>query len=136
MPRKCAGSPNSFCYICGEFTVMSDKRNITSSIKKLYHVYFVIKLRDQDKDFAPHFACASCVSKLRLWYQKKLKKLLFGIPMVWREQESHLNDCYFSMVNTEGFNKKRKSKIKYPNLKSAIRPVPHCNEIPVSDPPA
>ena len=138
MPRKCTSSPDSFYYICGEFTVIvaSDRRSLTSNVKKLYHAYFGVKIWDHDKDFAPHIGCTSCVTKLRMWNQKKLKSLPFGIPMVWREQENHLNDCYFCMVSTKGFNKKNKSKIQYPNLKSAIRPVPHCDEIPVPQPPS
>ena len=122
MPRICASLPNSFCYICGEFTVAGGKCSITLKIKKFFHNYFGIKLGDQDKDFAPHVACISCVSKLRMWYQTKPKRLSFGIPMVWREQENHHNNCYY---------KKNKSKIKYNHLKSARRPVPHCDEIPV-----
>ncbi|CAK8672735.1 unnamed protein product [Clavelina lepadiformis] len=34
----------------------------------------------------------------------------------------------------KGFNRRNKSNIKYPNLKSALRPVPHCDEIPVPNP--
>ena len=34
-------------------------------------------------------------------------------------------------MKTSGFNKKNKSKIEYPNLLSAIRPMPHSAEIPV-----
>ena len=135
MPRKCINSPNAFCYICGEFTVAVDKCSVTTNIKKLYHAYFGIKLGDQDKDFAPHVACKACVSKLRMWYNKKLKNLPFGIPMVWREQQNHHDDCYFCMISTKGFNKRNKSKIIYPNLKSAIRPVPHSDDIPVPTPP-
>ena len=51
--------------------------------------------------------------------------------MVWREQKYHCTDSYFCLVKTSGFNKKNKSKIEYPNLPSAIRPMPHSDEIPV-----
>ena len=60
MPQKCINSPNSFCYICGEFTVADDRRSITTNIKKLYQAYFGIKLDDQDISFAPHIVCKSC----------------------------------------------------------------------------
>jgi hypothetical protein len=36
----------------------------------------------------------------------------------------------------KGFNTKNKKKISYPNLNSAIRPVPHSSEIPVPLPPS
>ena len=32
------------------------------------------------------------------------------------------------------FNRKKKSLIKYPNLPFAIRPVPHCDELPIAEP--
>ena len=51
--------------------------------------------------------------------------------MIWREPKDHVTDCYLCLVNTQGFNAKNKSKIEYPNLPSAIRPVAHCDEIPV-----
>ena len=51
--------------------------------------------------------------------------------MVWREQKYHCTDCYFCLVKTSGFNKKNKSKTEYPNLPSAIRPLPHLDEIPL-----
>ena len=52
--------------------------------------------------------------------------------MIWREPKDHVTDCYFCLTKTEGFNAKNKSKIIiYPNLPSAIRPVAHCDEIPI-----
>ncbi|GLV45731.1 hypothetical protein CBL_02751 [Carabus blaptoides fortunei] len=52
----------------------------------------------------------------------------FGISMVWREAKDHTDIC---TVKTSGYNKKNKCNIEYPNLPSAIRPVPHSPEIPV-----
>ena len=37
----------------------------------------------------------------------------------------------YCAVNTKGINRKQKNLLVYPNLESAIRPIPHCNEIPV-----
>ena len=52
--------------------------------------------------------------------------------MIWREPRDHCTDCYFCLGKTSGYNKKNKYKIEYPNLPSAIRPVTHSAEIPVS----
>ena len=46
-------------------------------------------------------------------------------------QKKHFDDCYFCAVNTKGINAKNGNSLVYSNLKSAIRPIPHCNEIPV-----
>ena len=72
----------SFCYICEKFTVAVGRCSITLNMKKLYHACFGVKLGNQDKDFATCVACISCVSKLCMWYQKKLKSLPFGVLMV------------------------------------------------------
>jgi hypothetical protein len=39
------------------------------------------------------------------------------------------------MVNVTDYNKKKNKGIKYPNLLSAIRIVPHGPDIPVPSPP-
>ncbi|GBM64138.1 hypothetical protein AVEN_227285-1 [Araneus ventricosus] len=56
--------------------------------------------------------------------------------MLWREQQNHTTDCYFCSVDVRGFNTKNKKNIFYPNLSSAIRPVPPTSEIPVPHPPS
>ena len=40
-------------------------RLIDSFVKKLYFSYFQLKVGDQDKSFAPHIACNTCVEGLR-----------------------------------------------------------------------
>ena len=50
--------------------------------------------------------------------------------MVWREQVNHVDDCYFCMTDVVGFSSKSKGNIKYPNLPSAIRPIPHSADLP------
>ena len=60
----------------------------------------------------------------------------FGVPMIWREQKDHVSDCYFCMTKITEFSRKSKSKIIYPTCKSALRPVPHCSDIPVPSLPS
>ncbi len=55
----------------------------------------------------------------------------FTVPMVWREPRNHVDDCYFCLTKTQGYNAKNKKKISYPNLDSAIRPILHNDEVPV-----
>ena len=58
----------------------------------------------------------------------------FAVPMVWRESRNHADDCYFCLTNITGFNASSRKKIKYPNLRSAVRPVPHSDGLPVPTP--
>ena len=58
----------------------------------------------------------------------------FAVPMVWKEPQNHADDCYFCLTNITGFKASSRKKIKYPNLRSAMRPVPHSDDIPVPTP--
>jgi len=51
--------------------------------------------------------------------------------MVWREPRDHVTDCYSCIVNKKGVGKKNRHKISCPSIPSAIRSVPHCEELPV-----
>lgn len=133
--RGCRVSPDSFCYICGSFVVKKQQRNITDFVKKVYFAYFGVKLCDQDKSWAPHKVCSICVEELRQWFHGRKKSFRFGIPMIWREARNHSDDCYFCSCNVEGYNLKNRKEIFYPNLPSAIRPVPHGPDVPVPSVP-
>ena len=105
---------------------------ITDFVGKAYLSCFGVKLGDQNKPWAPHSACKSCVEHLREWTNGKRKSgLSFGVPMVWQEPSNHVNDCYFCMVHLAGVSSRTLSKVAYPNLPSAIRPIPHSDDLPV-----
>ena len=59
----------------------------------------------------------------------------FDIPMVWREPTDHVSDCYFCLTRITDVTAKSKHTVQYPNLPSAMRPVPHSAELPVPKPP-
>jgi hypothetical protein len=67
----------------------SNVLQIDSFVKKQHISYFQLTVGDQDKCFAPHIACNTCVEGLRYWYDGKLKAMPFSIPMQWREQKNH-----------------------------------------------
>ena len=86
--RTFLNSPDSFCYICGSFTITGQRINISTIVKQAHSAYFKIKLGDQGKAWAPHKVCISCVEGLRMWTKGTRDKLPFSIHMVWREQTS------------------------------------------------
>ena len=134
--RQCILSPDEFCYICGEWIMKPNRREISSETKQLYERYFQPSfIGDQNQSWAPHIVCISCVSRLRKW-AKNGYSMPFAIPMVWREPSDHSNDCYFCKCNIKCFNKQSLKKFVYPNLPSACRPIPHSSSLPVPKPGA
>lgn len=129
--RSCVNHPDVFCYICGEYTLKENRKNISDFVKKAYVGYFGVRLGDQDKTWAPHQVCKTCTEHLRQWTNGKRRSLKFGVPMVWREPKNHVDDCYFCLVNITGINRNNRSKWTYPDLVSARRPVPHSEEVPI-----
>jgi hypothetical protein len=51
--------------------------------------------------------------------------------MVWREPKDHSTDCYFCITTIKGIRSKFKKSVKYPNIPSAIRPIPHSKQLTV-----
>ena len=59
----------------------------------------------------------------------------FGVPKIWRKQADHSADCYFCQTNIKEFPTKNKTKIKYKNCRSAMKPVQHSSTVPIPSPP-
>jgi len=135
MSWKCVNNLDNFCCICREVTFASRKCSITPTLKKAHFLYFSYKVGD--KKWALHMCCTTCSSKLNAWVNGKGHCMTFGVPMVWRAQSNHITNCYFCMVPPiqNDMSMKKKSTLVYPNIPSAIRPVPHGDELPVPEPP-
>jgi len=60
----------------------------------------------------------------------------FVVPMFWRVRSNHNIDCYICMVPSiqNGVSMKKQSTLVYPNIPSAIRPMPHGGGLPVPEP--
>ena len=132
--RGCLNKANSFCYVCGDFTTVAQCWTITSLLRTAYFHYFDCKIGDQDKSWAPHICCKPCYNGLTAWFNGKKVAFNFAVLMVWRELRNHTDDCYFCLTNITCFNASSRKKIKYPNLWSAMRPVPHSDDLPVPTP--
>jgi hypothetical protein len=100
-------------------------------------MYFGCKVGDQDKNWAPHMCCTTCSSNLSALVNCKGHSMLFAVPMIWREPTNHNSECYFSIVPPikKGVTMKQKWTVSYPNIPSAIRPVPPGERLPVPKPP-
>ena len=85
----------------------------------------------------PHTVCNSCAICLGGWINRKGMAMPFAVQMVWREPSNRSSDCYFCLTPpvASGMNRKKKQRIDYPSIPSAIRPVPHGEDLPVPEPP-
>ncbi|ESN99361.1 hypothetical protein HELRODRAFT_162894 [Helobdella robusta] len=130
MPRSCKNRADK---IFGKLTLKRCRRRLTPHVKKLYELYFGCKFSDQDKNWVPHGCCVKCASSVSSWLNRTGGGPTFGVPMVWREPQNYCTDCYFCSVNISGHNSKvyPRRAIVYPNLSSAICPVPHLAKLPV-----
>lgn len=124
--RGCTNSPDLFCYVCGYLTHKSHRKTFTPLLKKAYELYFDSKV-DSGKSWAPQFICLTCACNLRGWIRKAKKNnhLAFGVPMIWRESSNHTTDCYFCLANVKGFSSKTRASVKYPDVPSVSKPIPH-----------
>ena len=131
MCRSFVNSADLFCYVCGEVMLASQRRSITPLIKKAYHLHFGCKLGDQDKKWVPHIVCKSCAIRPGGWISNKGMAMPFAVPVVWWELSNHSSDCYFCLTPpvASGMNRKKKQRIDYPSTLSAIRPVPHGEDL-------
>ena len=68
--RSSVNDPNVFCYLCGEYTLEHNRKLITDFVKQAYLSYFKVKLGDQDKSWAPHIVCKTCIEHLRQWKER------------------------------------------------------------------
>ena len=101
--RTCVNAADNFCYICGHFTPVQLRKPITQNAKKSYFYYFKVHVVDQDKTWAPHIACNSCVNHLNEWLRgERPSGMPFAVQMVWREQKDHTTDCYFVLQQSRG----------------------------------
>ena len=58
----------------------------------------------------------------------------FGVPVVQRKGKDHGTSCYFCMTSLKGINRKDKHHVQYPDVPSAIKPIPHRADVPIPEP--
>ena len=117
-----------------EMTFKYRKRNLTPLVKKCYELYFGCKVYDKDKSWTHNIYCETCMRLLTGWVNRSWQ-MPFAFPMVWKEPNNHSCDSYLCVNSLTGINSKSKHTRKCPDLPSAIRSVPHSEELPVTKTP-
>ena len=76
--RACKNNPDVFCYICGKFIKVSNRKKIDELVDSFYHACFGKKLGDQDKSWAHHhIVCKTCFKHLHQRKNGKCNSLKF-----------------------------------------------------------
>jgi hypothetical protein len=120
--------------MCAEVIFKSQRKIFTLLIKKCYKLYFGCKVGDKVKSWAPYISCATCVKLLHGWKNGSCH-MPFAVLIVWTEPKDHSSDCYICSTDIPRISSKSKHMVRYPNLPSSIRYVPHSDKLPVSKPP-
>jgi len=81
MSRRCLNHPGAFCYVYDEVTFKSQRPNFTPLSKICYELYFGCRVGSQDKSWAPHICCGTCV-RLRKGWGNDSRQMPFAVPVV------------------------------------------------------
>lgn len=132
----CRKNFHQFCYMCGRFTIMPNKRKISTEIAEIYEQYFNIPV-NQNVDWVPNIACISCVMRLNDWKNGRHESMPYGVPMIWSEPINHeTNKCYVCVNRVFGLNKKKSLRFVYKKVQSAQTPLPHSDAVPIPKKPS
>lgn len=131
--KSCMNLNNFFCNICGKFATKCQRRPISEKIRALYQAYFNRQIVTEH--FAPNICCKTCESNITMWSNGRRKSMPFAVPMIWREQKNHIDDCYFCLTKISGFTNKTKDSILYKDCESVDKPIGHSEDLPVPIPP-
>nr|CAI5849570.1 unnamed protein product [Callosobruchus analis] len=64
MLRECKNHPDSFCYVCREFTLKAQRKPLSPLLKIAYKFYFDCQVGDADKTWTPSVCYTTCYSTL------------------------------------------------------------------------
>lgn len=73
-------------------------------------LFFLIRLGNQDKCWAPNKVCLMCIEGLRLWRNSQKNSMPFVVPVVWRRPQNYFNYCYFCMIHIKDYNSKSRKR--------------------------
>ena len=121
---------NLFCFVCGQFTPKKNAARISPQILNVHNLYLGIDAKEEmSKSWAPNVICAACVRYLKAWLNGTKKSMSYAVPMIWRKHTNHVTDCYFCQTNLTGYSIRTRQNIRFPNVKSVTKPVPHTKNM-------
>lgn len=120
---------NQFCFICGLFVDKKHRFELTKNVTVVQRYNLVFNLKfSKSRWYEPEYACSMCSAALKKCKLKNKNEqyLPFIVPMVWHYQIMHKpEDCYFCQTNTLGHRYNTRHHIRYANVLTVSKPVPH-----------
>lgn len=126
-----------FCFICGHYELLRNRKGITESLEESYRLYFGKDIEQmKNKPWVPDKICATCSVGLHSWSNGDKSYLRYKIPMVWMDPGEHNpQNCYFCVNETFGYSSKNLRKIDYKGVPSVEMPVIRERDEEVPPPP-
>lgn len=107
--------------------VKSQTRNVSQKVRSAYLGYFWRALT-QDKPWFFSVSCYTTISCSYLGSMETRRQCLLPYQFYGVNLSIHFNDCYYCMSVISGFKKKSKHNIRYVDVPSLLKPVPHRKE--------
>ena len=81
MSHSCQHKLNSFCHICGEVVLKSQRKPLSKLMRRAYDLYFGSKIRDQDVVSVLRNCCRLCTRTMAGWFKGTHKSISFAVLM-------------------------------------------------------
>lgn len=119
-----------FCFICGKFTSLKNKRGRTDLFASLYSAYYEMEWIEEN--YVPKVGCSACFSSLSRWSKKIREKPKYKVPVTWCNPGQHNEqECYFCVnVFASKLTSIKKDTIEYIGTQHTMLPIAHNTDSP------
>ena len=131
MPRKCVNHPDSFCYVCGDLTFKDQRQVWLHWLKNIMNYTLAVKWGIKIRTGPLIYAVWP------VWNVWQIGLRVLGTwtllhPWCGVNHKIIHRTVIFCITQIKGISSKPKHTVKYPNLPSAMRSVPHREDLPIT----
>ena len=86
--HNCQQDTDNFCYVCGNFEIVKNRRKFSEANKDLYFKCFNMSIVEEDKPSVPNSICCTCLTMMNRFEKTKTSKFLkFAVPTYGEDQD-------------------------------------------------
>jgi hypothetical protein len=100
--KGCIKSPDTFCYVCGQFVIKKQRRNITDFVKKSVLCVFWKETGWSRQIMGSAKGLLRLCQRIKTMDSRFEEIFSFWNINDWREPGNHSDDCYFWSCNMRG----------------------------------